>query len=201
MGRAPVARGRGQVWAAAPKEWRADNRNLDKVITAVALGTGALLCLVGLVVGLILLRPKPEPIFRGSVKEFLEPMRARNTLKPGELSGKMLVLDLDEGKIDPIHYRLPPSMRALSPGEVRVVARLSWQKIQAGSYVHQTGLSYPAMRWDCHIIVVDRGRGEGLSTVIRGTLPYQTDINKTEGPKPTDQVVRYLESLANPPAQ
>ncbi len=196
-----AAGGRDRVWTVDPRRGRKQGGNTQKVLAAIGLGAGALLCLVGLVVGLVLLRPKSEPVYRGPIKQFLEPFPARNTLRPGELSGKMLVLDVEAGKVDPVHYQLPASMRALSPAEVRVVARLSWQKMESGSYVHFTGLSYPAMRWDCNVIVIDRGTAKGTHTVIRGTLPYETDMNHTEGPKPTDQVARYLASLANPPSR
>jgi hypothetical protein len=189
-------RGMGQMRTAAAKK-----ASPEKVITAIALGAGAALCLVGLVVGLVLLRPKGEARFRGSVREYLAPMRTTGTLKPGELSGKMVVVDADAEKLDPVHYQLPATLRAQSAAEVRVSVRLQWEKVEAGSYVHQTGLSYPAVRQDCRVQVIDKVTAKSASTLIRGILPAQTDLDKTTGPKPTEQVVQYLVALSGTRSQ
>jgi hypothetical protein len=188
----------------------------EKLFTAISLGVGLVLCLGTLVTLALVLRPESDSPFRAHMAEYLAPVRPRGPLNPGQATGKMVVVDVNTRKVDPVHFELPDGLRARSAEEVRLVVRLKWERKEAdfrygierwepqgGGDVRivNGGGSFQAYRWDCQVEVIERATGRRATQSIRGIDPNRTVHSAEEmtGLKPTDQVLAFLQTL--PPRQ
>jgi hypothetical protein len=170
--------------------------DVGKIALAAALVAGIVACLVGIVVTIVLSQPETDRPFRAHVGEYLKNVPTKGAVQPGNLSGKMVLVDVQSRRIDVMHFELPERIRARKPAEVQVIARLKWERERDGHYeLPGTGATYPGYRWDGHVEVIDRGTARRVTKVVRGEMPLQMDFRDTTGPKPREQVLRYLVSL------
>lgn len=176
---------------------------MDALLTPRAVLGG--LVLLAILIGVIYTavrdaeRAKKETPFSAALSEYL-------SLDPGKhkgelggtvaVSGKLVIVDREAGKVDPIYHELPPELLAAGPSEVGAVVWVEWHQIKVGYYKGTGGGAY---RVDCTVTVFDKAKG---SLVARkrfagGAPPLVIHGSQREGTgsKPTSQIMKYLAGL------
>jgi hypothetical protein len=162
----------------------------------IRIGVGVTLVLLVLfgigiwhVVGMIRRAP-----FRAQMASYLTPTVGMRNLAAPRPSGKMVVVNVANRDLDDLHFDLPDNLRASSPGQVAIVARLHWRHATVGMY--KGGGS--AGQWTCDVEVIDRVKWTLLgSQKFIGSPPPQSFVGRRgqsrSGDKPKQQVMTFLQ--------
>src|SRR4051812_27357769 len=124
--------------SARPDDWDPEEKKAAdagwtvKAIQAAFMLGGLVLC----VVALVILWPETEASFRPHMAEYRQALSApaKGPLTPEDRGGKILILDADAAKIDPVQTDLPEKLRARSPKDVKFVVRVKWKSQMVGMY-------------------------------------------------------------------
>jgi hypothetical protein len=111
------------------------------------------------------------------------------------IKGKVIPVDVKSKSVDWLFYDLPPKLQPAAPAEVGTVVWLEWDQRQVGQYGTGGGGAYVQT---CRVTVIDKAERRVLSqTVFEGGPPPRTSRrgSSASGPKPTDRVIQYLQSL------
>src|SRR5262245_35522712 len=159
---------RPDVSEAAEKK-AADGGWTEKLITALFMLVGLILCIVALVI----LWPESEASFRPHMEDYRRALSAapKGPLTAEDKGGKILILDADLAKIDDVQTDLPEKLRARSPKDVTFVVRVKWKSQMVGMYTSKQGSRSPAVRWDCDVEVRHLESGRGTQTTVQGEAP------------------------------
>jgi hypothetical protein len=120
----------------------------------------------------------------------------------GRVKGKMVVVNVHEGKIDDLHFSLPDDLRAANPEGVGTVVLLTWGKIKIsgeGPISSMRGVEYQQF---CQLKVFDwESKSEVASRVFLGGFPESNllRLGPVTGPKP--DAAQMLSFLAGLPRQ
>jgi hypothetical protein len=188
--------GMGREWATRKERERFTKKVLAIVgpIAALALGAASIVAIIFLV------RRETDAAFRKDLKWYLEPPK-RGQPSSWSVSGKMVVVDVKQRAVDPLHFKLPKELRAYSPDDVGSIVQLHWERVQMGHYVTRlNGVEVPvnaAYRWDCRAEVYDKASGALLTTKhFSGRDPPEMKHNdQVEGLRPDDEIIEYLRGL------
>jgi hypothetical protein len=169
------------------------------IIGALGGGTFVALALVLLVGGFVIWRlvaPNRSGPFKSHMKEYLEGQGGPAAMAESEHPpvAKWVVVNMEKGELDDVHFKLPPELRAAGPEEVRTVVRVSrFTKTGATMAVSRSG---NFERWrstgtleteNCVVVVID---------YATWTLLFRADFGGPKAQPPTDQqVLDYLMSL------
>jgi hypothetical protein len=124
----------------------------------------------------------------------------RPTPTSGKVKGKMVIVNVNEGKIDDLHFALPNDLRASKPGEVVTVVLLTWET----SATSREPLSvYGPSLYANRSIVIGQvkvfdwaHKSEIASSTIIGDVPeFDPEGKPATGPKPEAQVLAFLTGL------
>jgi hypothetical protein len=117
----------------------------------------------------------------------------------GRVKGKMVVVNVTEGKIDDLYFGLPDDLRAANPEEVATVVLLTRGKIKVsgeGPISSIRGVEYQQF---CQLKVFDwESKSEVASRTFHGGFPESslTRLGPATGPEPDPaQVLTLLTSL------
>ncbi len=122
-----------------------------------------------------------------------QPGLPQATGMPGKVKGKMVVVNVNEKGIDDLHFDLPRDLSASKPEEVSTVVLLTWEKRDTSSalYTVHTG-RYAVVG---HVRVFDwASKSEIASRMFFGDPP-EHPYRPGTGPRPDDQVLKFLTSL------
>ncbi|HWP98080.1 MAG TPA: hypothetical protein VN426_14640 [Syntrophomonadaceae bacterium] len=114
----------------------------------------------------------------------------------GKSTGKLIIINADNGKIDPLFLELDGKHMATSPDEVSTVAVVRFDTSHVGSYKSSTGYAGEAYRENCAVQIIDRKTDELLynySFSGKG-LPSSSKSSAT-ATVDRDAVTKYLNSL------
>ncbi len=119
----------------------------------------------------------------------------------GKVKGKMVVVDVNERKIDDLHFALPDDLRASGSEEVATVVLLKWEKIKVsggGPISADFSVEY---QMTCQVRVFDwESKSEIASRTFFGDSPsggFSSDQPSVTGPKPDEaEVLKFLTSLS-----
>jgi hypothetical protein len=174
----------------------------------------AVLLVVGLVGGTLLvvgciLMPWIIPVLRhealkSSAKRFLsEAPTQRDTSEGAYIRGKVIVLDVKAGAMDPVQNRLPDEIRAYGEGEVGTVILLDWdfKSVEGGDWGKVTS-HYST----CKLTIIDRQRNvivgekqaEGASSPVStgaGRGAFRAPAGTMTARRANDAVVGLIKSL------
>src|SRR5262249_9806577 len=135
------------------------------------------------------------PAFKGSVEPYLNtpakraPKDAARTLK-----GKILTVDYYGKSVDHLYEELPDDLRAASSEEVGTVVWFFWGTEKVTEEKGKPGY----LATVCEVVVIDVADSEIIAQrKFRGERPSQAAL---AGPKPTQEVVAFLEQLRGPAA-
>jgi hypothetical protein len=173
------------------------NPVLDKFIQFGVFVGLVLLVLFGVFIWYVVGMVRRAP-FRAQMATYLAPASAgRNAAGPRPGGGKMVVVSVKERDLDDLHFDLPDNLRASTPDEAALVARLRW--IQATVGIYKGGGS--ASQWSCEVEVIDRATWTMLgSQKIVGEPPPGSFIGRRgqsrSGAKPKQQVLTYIQGFA-----
>ena len=117
----------------------------------------------------------------------------------GKVRGKMVVVNVNERRIDALHFALPRDLWASKPEEVATVVLLTWEQRRTSNEPFSLPL------YDNRYITVGQVRvfdweskSEIASRTFFGDLPPFSDGQPATGPRPDDQVLNFLTSLRRP---
>ena len=132
--------------------------------------------------------------FKPHLAEYLAP--TNGPVAQGPLKGKVIVLDRVKGDVDwDVFFDLPADLRAGKPEEVGTVVVIDWSKEKIDEYKNGA----PAYMQAGKVTVIDHARRAVVaSSEFKGAEPpMEIDEHASEGngPKPTKEIVAYLEGL------
>lgn len=91
--------------------------------------------------------------FKGDIERFfIQPATDLPEVEFFHRRGKVLALDLDKRRLDPLHDRLPVHIRARSPEEVGTVALVSCRIEEGGRYGYIFARAYGQ---SCRMLLID----------------------------------------------
>jgi hypothetical protein len=159
------------------------------VVAAIALVVGGFFGVRSIV------RARAVAPFKPHVAAYLtQPAGAPPADGKAAIKGKVITVDRKGQEVDYLYFDLPEEMRAGKPEEVGTVVWLDWDKTQVGQYDDGT----PGYVQTCQVTVIDKGANAVVGkNAFRGGDPPKSK-KKSEsgmGPKPTDEIVKYLTSL------
>jgi hypothetical protein len=112
----------------------------------------------------------------------------------------MVVVNVDERRIDDLHFVLPDDLRASKPEEVATVVLLTWGKIQTSGDGPISSISSVEFQMTYQVRVFDwASKSEIASHTFPGGFP-KSNLRSVEesvtGPKPDDaQMLTFLTGL------
>lgn len=112
------------------------------------------------------------------------------------VNGRILPVNMEEKRIDPVFFELSRDLRPNNPDEVGAIAALWWTEVEVGTY----GGMGSAYREDCTVMVWDKTTRNLLSQKwIMGPEPPSSSINGAghHGDKPYNEVRDYLNGLTH----
>jgi hypothetical protein len=120
--------------------------------------------------------------------------------QPGGVKGKMVVVNVNERKIDDLHFALPDGLCALKPEEIGTVVLLTWETSPTSREpLSVYGPSLYANRFIMigHVKVFDWRRKSEIasSTFIADVPDFDPDGKPMTGPKPEARVLAFLTGL------
>jgi hypothetical protein len=131
----------------------------------------------------------------------LEGVKQGHLPQPGGVKGKMVVVNVNERKIDDLQFALPDDLCASKPEEVAAVVLLAWETSPTSREpLPLYGPSLYANRFIMigHVKVFDwRRRSEIASSTFIGDVPeFDPDGKPMTGPKPEARVLAFLTGLS-----
>jgi hypothetical protein len=133
-------------------------------------------------------------------KDVEQPLQLQPTRTTGKVKGKMVVVNVNERKIDQVHFALPNDLCASKPEEVATVVLLTWETSPTSKEpLSLYGPSLYANRFIMlgQVKVFDWERkSEIASSTILGDVPdFDPEGKPTTGPKPEARVLAFLTGL------
>ena len=112
-----------------------------------------------------------------------------------KVKGKMVVVNVDEARIDALHFALPGDLWASKPEEVGTVVLLVWEKRASSNQPFLTSYSSRSIMIG-HLKVFDwESKSEIASRTFYGDPPPLPEWQGGTGPKPDSQVLSFLTGL------
>ena len=163
----------------------------------------AVLLIGGLIVkGISGASAKKRGDFEGDWGTYLELYDSKHAPKSGEdvsPKSKVMVIDMtkgaDKSRLDKdVHYDLAESLRATNPDEVGTVCFIKWDKFEIGTY--SDGTSGYAATCELELVNPENGAIIAQQRFLGGDPPEMKNSSGSKtGPKPTDQVIDFLEDF------
>jgi hypothetical protein len=116
------------------------------------------------------------------------------------LKGKIVVVDVAAGKVDPLMAKIPSDLRAGSPEEAQTAVMIRWDRRLVGAYTDGENRPSANKAWVFvgGVEIVDLGRKVKVARrEIEGGQPprWSNRIFDEEGSWPDENVLEYLMSL------
>jgi hypothetical protein len=126
-----------------------------------------------------------------------QPRPSQPASASSKAKGKMVVINVDEAKIDALQFSLPGELCAWKPVEVGTVVLLAWEKKSTSSDPLFGPALYPnRFMYIAHVKVFDwESKSEIASSTFFGDLPGFLKGESATGPKPDQQVLNFLKAL------
>ncbi len=115
------------------------------------------------------------------------------------ITGKFLIVDMDNGTVSDLHYELPEELRATSPADLTIVVQQSCGSAESGIYA---GTGIAANRQSCRLTLVDPVNRQTLmwqdfiGSEIRQEIHVDENglpVEDTGGALSTDLMIHWLE--------
>jgi hypothetical protein len=117
----------------------------------------------------------------------------------GKVRGKMVVVNVNERRIDALHFALPRDLWASKPEEVATVVLLTWEQRRTSNEPFSLPLYGNRYIMVGQVKVFDwESKSEITSRTFLGDLPAFSEGQPATGPKPDDQVLSFLTGLRRP---
>jgi len=168
----------------------------DKLITALVFLTPILVCCVGPISYAAILEIR-DPWIDSHMDQYLF-LSSDTILETPYITGKIVIINPERKRVDPLHYKLSKELRAQAHEDVGTVVWLQREEKKVGAYLGG-GSAYQHV-W--HVTVIDFKRGViTAKQEIRGSEPPDTVYCRSDSPcnasgdEPTSKVLEYLKSL------
>lgn len=110
------------------------------------------------------------------------------------VTGKVVVVNKTEQKIDDPFFDLPTDVKAAKPEDVKTIVQIAYEQRQVGTY----GGSGKAYQYTAYVTVIDKSTGKMVGkTSFEGTEP-PSSVKKGSngyGSKPTTEIKNYILQL------
>ncbi len=110
------------------------------------------------------------------------------------IKGKIITIDKEKNKVDPLYLKLPKELHATQPEEVGTIVWLEWGEEKDGTYTDGSG----AYVYTCQVTIIDKSlRAIIGQRIFRGSSPpaVKTGAGSRYGSKPTNKIIDYLAYL------